>query len=48
MEWEASAIRVPLQAPKVRAKRNKEECSSQPQRLLDALFLVGCHWDSPA
>lgn len=48
VEWEASAIRMPLQAPKVRAKRKKEECSSQPQILLDAEFLFGCHRDSPA
>lgn len=39
---------MPLQSAKVRTKRKKEECSFQPQVLLDAEFLFGCHWGSPA
>lgn len=48
MEWEARAAKIPLKSPKVRAKRKKEEHSSQPQILLDADSLSGCHWGSPA
>lgn len=47
VEWEARAAKIPLQSTKVRAKRKKEESSSQPQILLDEEFLFGCHWGSP-
>lgn len=49
VEGAAGAARIPMQAPKVRAKMRKEACSSQRQIFsLDAEFLFGCHWGSPA